>query len=606
MDGAQGAMPTQMPVDIRQLQPSALQSMHPPHTHSALTSRLSSGLQTIDHNQHAFNQQMQADLQGAANRRLVSSQMNGFAHPAPDQPTAQPHTPHRPTQPNGQYGMLTPSPSLTLSTRYPQDVGRVAQLHHEQSRSATADTRGKGDGPLGHFDGMKKIADPPNLDEWRQKLFDVTDTLTLTEDEFRTYFPHVDNVYSHRSTQKYKRKPFISHYWDCRLKGRPPGTPKSDDPTKKKRKRTARERDLCEVKIKITEYFPGAVVGADYDSPMPPPPAPNGAQPYFSPGQSQQSPLVPQSQLGTQNGAMGQIVQTGPKCYTIQRVNGNGQNGKGDGVVSPHRHSLDESDKIKKNSVVRSLLKEEKERKKTQKSYHKKATGAALATVKKHSRDNIMKLYGSCFCPFVQRVWIALEAKGVSYQYIEVDPYKKPDSLLQVNPKGLVPAMRLGDACVFDSMPLIQYLEDVDASRSLLPPDPFQKWHSRYWANHVNDRIVPFFYKTLQAQKTEAQISNAEQLRTEIAKAVDACDPTGPFFLGPVLSLVDVVFAPWMLRLSRVLKPYRGWPDPEIGSRWGAWVNAIESNEHVRATTSTDDLYLDSYERYAGGLRFPG
>src|ERR1700716_2847606 len=77
---------------------------------------------------------------------------------------------------------------------------------------------------------------------------------------FQTYFPHVDNVYSHRSTQKYKRKPFVSHYWDCRLKGRPPGTPKSDDPTKKKRKRTARERDLCDVKIKITEYFPGSGV----------------------------------------------------------------------------------------------------------------------------------------------------------------------------------------------------------------------------------------------------------------------------------------------------------------------------------------------------------
>src|SRR6201995_284667 len=75
------------------------------------------------------------------------------------------------------------------------------------------------------------------------------------EDRFETYFPHVDNVYSHRSTQKYKRKAFVSHYWDCRLKGRPSGTPKSDDPNKKKRKRQARERDLCDVKIKITEYF---------------------------------------------------------------------------------------------------------------------------------------------------------------------------------------------------------------------------------------------------------------------------------------------------------------------------------------------------------------
>lgn len=85
------------------------------------------------------------------------------------------------------------------------------------------------------------------------------------------------------------------------------------------------------------------------------------------------------------------------------------------------------------------------------------------------------------------------------------------------------------------------------------------------------------------------------------------------------MSYVDIVIAPWVLRCSRVLKHYRGWPDPEPGSRWGRWVDAIENNEHVKATTSTNDLYIDSYERYAenrpntseladainGGLRLP-
>ena len=54
--------------------------------------------------------------------------------------------------------------------------------------------------------------------------------------------------------------------------------------------------------------------------------------------------------------------------------------------------------------------------------------------------------------------------------------------------------------------------------------------------------------------------------------------------------------------MKRVLQPYRGWPAPDKGSRWEAWVDAIESNEHVKATTSEDKLYMDSYERYAGEL----
>jgi hypothetical protein len=32
-----------------------------------------------------------------------------------------------------------------------------------------------------------------------------------------------------------------------------------------------------------------------------------------------------------------------------------------------------------------------------QKTYHKKASGLALNTVKKHSKENDLKLFGSCF-----------------------------------------------------------------------------------------------------------------------------------------------------------------------------------------------------------------
>lgn len=33
----------------------------------------------------------------------------------------------------------------------------------------------------------------------------------------------------------------------------------------------------------------------------------------------------------------------------------------------------------------------------SKKTYHKKATGAALATVKAHSKEDDLKLFGSCF-----------------------------------------------------------------------------------------------------------------------------------------------------------------------------------------------------------------
>ena len=168
------------------------------------------------------------------------------------------------------------------------------------------------------------------------------------------------------------------------MKGRPPGTAKSEDPTKKKRKRQARERDLCDVKIKITEYFPGArrILGDD----APPPPASestanqtNGGNEFFSPGQpsaaiqgQQQSRqfsfIAPNDGSLASDGTLrfnNPIVES-RRFYTIQKVNGNGANGKGDGTAGPHKHSLEDSDRIKKNSVLRHMLREEKEKKKSE------------------------------------------------------------------------------------------------------------------------------------------------------------------------------------------------------------------------------------------------
>ncbi|KAL4782828.1 hypothetical protein BJX76DRAFT_275823 [Aspergillus varians] len=509
----------------------------------------------------------------------------------------------------------------------------------------------------GYLRDLASVLDPPHLDSWRQRLFHIDDTIVMSEEEFRTYFPHIDNIYSHRSTQHYKRKPLVSHYWDCRLKGRPPGTPKSDDPNKKKRKRTARQRDLCDVKIKITEYFPGYAAGAGTEAEQ----QQQQQLPLsFSPGgvgvngvvetplsSTESLPGVnallqfPSSSAATAaaSGAGGGLVfgprenrpfgiltpnpplpeghpgADGQRFFTVQRVNGNGANGKNDGVSGGHRHTLEESDRVKKNSVQRFLLKEARDRKKSKplgaslstrtmsarKSYHTKATGSAAETVEKHSGESDLKLFGSCFCPFVQRVWIALELKGISYQYIEVDPYQKPQSLLEVNPRGLVPALRHGDWGSYESSVLLEYIEDLNVDPPLLPPgDAKLRAHCRLWADFVNRHIVPSFYRVLQEQNQKKQLENAQELHNSFNTLIGAADPEGPFFLGPKISFVDIQIAPWVVRLNRVLKPYRGWPDPEPGSRWSAWVDAIEANEQIKATTSLPDLYLDSYERYAG------
>ncbi|KAJ4196461.1 hypothetical protein NW755_001247 [Fusarium falciforme] len=236
----------------------------------------------------------------------------------------------------GQFGILAPT-AMPVPVPVPVPVVETQQIQGAFGAQPPPPPQ-----PVERSNGQlssKIVVDPPDLEAWRDKLFNVDEMIVLTHEQFETYFPHVDNVYSHRSTQRYKRKPFVSHYWDCRMKGRPPGTPKSDDPNKKKRKRNARERDLCDVKIKITEYLPGAQLQLEPSD------------------QGQPGPAI----LGGFAGVAGQ-----QRFWTVQRVNGNGGNGKGDGVAGPHKHTLEKSDEIKKNSVQRYLAKQERETKKAQ------------------------------------------------------------------------------------------------------------------------------------------------------------------------------------------------------------------------------------------------
>lgn len=194
--------------------------------------------------------------------------------------------------------------------------------------------------------------------------------MLISSCRFETYFPWVDNIYSHRSTQKYQSKPYVTRYYDCRMKGRPSGKPKPGDPNRKKRKRAARELDLCDVKIKITEYPLGAA-----------------SELREGDGASLDTRILEEAMA---------MIRDGP-LRVIRRINGSGTNGGADGNPAAHRHDLDRSDAIKKSTALRRQEELEKEAKRNQKSSPWKAKGSAAATVKAHVKDADIKFYSACF-----------------------------------------------------------------------------------------------------------------------------------------------------------------------------------------------------------------
>ncbi|KZV77902.1 glutathione S-transferase, partial [Exidia glandulosa HHB12029] len=216
-----------------------------------------------------------------------------------------------------------------------------------------------------------------------------------------------------------------------------------------------------------------------------------------------------------------------------------------------------------------------------------------------------------CFCPFVQRVWVALELLGEPYQVL--DPYAKPADLLEVSPKGLVPALRFaGDdkKSLHESTVILEYLEDVAVLKQkplALPDkgDPYTRAQARLLGDHVNRTLVPAFYRFLQAQDAEAQISGGKEFNDAIATLVEKLEKAPPSATGlwnqsaTDLGWADIMAGPWLYRATVVLKHYRGWPVPGEDTKTGAWIRRIVEHPIFARTTSTEDLYLESYERYA-------
>jgi glutathione S-transferase len=184
---------------------------------------------------------------------------------------------------------------------------------------------------------------------------------------------------------------------------------------------------------------------------------------------------------------------------------------------------------------------------------HPSATGAAAQTVSSHSGpiSHGVKLYSGWFCPFVQRVWLVLEEKKIPYEYIEVNPYNKPQSLLSLNPRGLVPTLEYEGKPLYESTVICEFLEEVygeEGGKRLLPIDPYEKARCRIWVDFCTSRIIPSFHRFLQFQPM-SETMGLKDVRNEflgqLKTFTNEMHPNGPFFLGKQPSLVDFVVAPW-------------------------------------------------------------
>lgn len=93
--------------------------------------------------------------------------------------------------------------------------------------------------------------------------------------------------------------------------------------------------------------------------------------------------------------------------------------------------------------------------------------------------------------PYTARVKIALAEKGIEYESKEEDLRNKSSLLLETNPAyKKVPVLIHKGKPISESLIIVQYIDEFWNHKSpLLPSDPYERAHARFWADFVDQKV---------------------------------------------------------------------------------------------------------------------
>ncbi|XP_057801311.1 probable glutathione S-transferase [Salvia miltiorrhiza] len=168
-----------------------------------------------------------------------------------------------------------------------------------------------------------------------------------------------------------------------------------------------------------------------------------------------------------------------------------------------------------------------------------------------------VKVFGAWFSPYVRRVEMALDLKGVEYEFIEEDLKNKSALLLQYNPvTKLVPVLVHNGKPIFESSVILEYIDEVWEAEgpSILPKHPYHRAMARFWAKFLQEKCTDPMWKAFWSAGEEREKAKGEA--EESLKILENEIKGKKFFGGDNIGFVDFVgnfLAFWIPILQEVV-----------------------------------------------------
>jgi glutathione S-transferase len=100
---------------------------------------------------------------------------------------------------------------------------------------------------------------------------------------------------------------------------------------------------------------------------------------------------------------------------------------------------------------------------------------------------------GSYLSPYVRKVLVCLEIKGLAYEIDPIVPFYGDEHFSRLSPLRRVPVLIDGDVVLSDSSVICQYLEDKHPSPALYPADVAQRARARWLEEYADSCLGEVF-----------------------------------------------------------------------------------------------------------------
>ena len=102
-------------------------------------------------------------------------------------------------------------------------------------------------------------------------------------------------------------------------------------------------------------------------------------------------------------------------------------------------------------------------------------------------------IVGSYLSPYVRKVLVCLEVKGIAYEVDHIVPFFGDDRFSKLSPLRRIPVLVDGDLVLSDSSVICQYLEDLQPTPPLLPADIRDRARARWLEEFADTRMGDVF-----------------------------------------------------------------------------------------------------------------